>query len=168
MAVVHHDSPHRHRPLVVLLAAVLVAVTITTAAPSAPSRAGTSAATPSGYAAQVNDATNDARSRQGLRRLTVNACLKEAARRQAQLMADQGRISHSPDFSSIGPRCGVRSWAENTAQALPGDRGRGVVRQWMRSSEHRTNILRRTYRVIGSGAVRRGGSWWVVQIFGRR
>jgi uncharacterized protein YkwD len=65
-------------------------------------------------------------------------------------------------------RCGLRSWAENVAQASGTGDGREVVRLWLASPGHRANILARGSRIIGVAAVRRGGSWWVVQVFGRR
>ena len=39
----------------------------------------------------------------------------------------------------------------------------------MNSSEHRANILNRSFRLIGLGAVQDGrGRWWVAQTFGAR
>ena len=148
--------------LVAVLLAVLLAV------PSPASAAPATPATPGAYVAQVVDATNDVRAGNGLRRLGVDGCLQRTARRQAARMASQRQISHTARFSRIGPRCGLRSVSENVAQALPDDRGRGVVQQWLDSSQHRAAILGRGHRVTGVGAVRRNGSWWVVQIFGRR
>jgi len=152
------------------LVTALLAALLTTAlaATSTPARAAEGSSGAAGYTTQVIASTNDARVRNDRRTLRVNACLQRTASRQAERMATQRRISHTARFSAIGPRCGLRSWGENVAQALPDDHGRGVVRQWMGSSDHRANILRPGYRVIGAGAVRRHGSWWVVQIFGRR
>lgn len=152
------------RPILVaiaLLASLIVSVLVATPAQAAP-------AAQRDYVSTVVTTTNAARARHERRALRVDACLRAAAQGQARTMARQGRLFHSTDFGTFGRRCGLTTWGENVAQAPGSDGGRGVVtRQWMRSSGHRANILSRSYRQIGVGAVRARGAWWVVQVFGR-
>ncbi len=150
-------------PAVVLSTlALLLALTATlTAAPAA------QAVGPDDYLSAAIKATNGERTSRGLAPLgSSNTCLERFAVRQARKMADARQISHSTNFSAIGPRCGLRLWGENVAQALGSDQGRGVVGLWMDSAKHRANILKRGYRQVAMGAVQRHGSWWVVQVFG--
>ncbi|MDO9456295.1 CAP domain-containing protein [Nocardioides sp.] len=156
-----------------LLAATLLSLTVVSSSPASAASVGGDpsarrAARPTAYVSEVRTATNAERQRRHQRALTLNTCLKSFARKQAVRMARERSISHTSDFMAIGRRCGLSTWGENVAQALPNDRGRGVVRQWMRSSDHRANILNRQYRLIGMGAVRSHGAWWVVQVFGRK
>lgn len=138
------------------------------AGPSAVAVSGADKASSDRYVSTVAVATDDARRRNNLRSLRRGACLERAAHAQAARMARRGEVFHNPGFGAVGRRCGLGAWAENVAQAAGTDRGRGVVRQWMRSSGHRANIVNRGYRLVGTGAVRARGSWWVVQVFGRK
>lgn len=119
-----------------------------------------------GYVTRAEDATNARRAAHDLRPLARDACLERVAAAQAARMAGDRALSHTSGFKAVLRRCGLRSAGENVAQALGSDRGAGVVGQWMRSSGHRANILDGGYRLLGMAAVRRGGSWWVVQVFG--
>ena len=118
------------------------------------------------YAADVRAATNAERTERGRVALKPDACLRRAAQRQAERMARDRQLSHTTDLGALAQRCGLRAVGENVAYH-PGD-GRAVVAAWMGSSGHRANILERDFRHLGVGAVRRHGTWWAVQVFGRK
>jgi uncharacterized protein YkwD len=160
-------SPHAR----LLLVLTLIASGLVPGPAGAVGGARADAAAPSGrsaatYVAQVRRATNAERTKRQIRPLRADACLQKAAQRQAGRMARSGRLHHSPDFGAIGRRCGLRAWGENVAQG--GGNGKAVVRRWMASSGHRANILNRQYRIVGIAAVRARGTWWAVQVFGRK
>jgi uncharacterized protein YkwD len=150
--------------LMVLLTVLASMVAGTVAVPS-PAQAAPSAAK---YLAEARKYTNHERTIRDRPALGNSECLARFARAQAARMAKAGRIYHTENFDSIGRTCKLRAWGENVAQAAGSDTGRGVVRMWMNSSGHKANILNKTYRHFGMGAVYRDGKWWVVQVFGRR
>lgn len=145
----------------VCLAVLGLLATLLTATPAS------AAADPAGYLAQAAKATNARRAAHDLRPLATDACLQRAAQAQAERMARDGGLSHT-DMGTVVSRCGMRAAGENVAQSLGSDQGGGAVRAWMRSAGHRANILKPGYRLLGMGAVRSGGYWWVVQVFGTR
>lgn len=117
------------------------------------------------YANAVVKATNHVRAQRDRTRLRRQACLQRFANQHARRMAKQRRMFHQP-LGRIQRRCGTGSVAENVAYGFP--TGRAAVRVWMRSPGHRANILRKRYRLIGVGARKAGGHWYVSQVFGRR
>lgn len=124
-----------------------------------------SAVTQARYDRQAIHATNARRADHGLHLLRRNRCLQRFAAMQAHRMAARHMIFHQ-DLHAPLRRCHL-SWAgENVAQGFP--TGWAVVNiGWMRSREHRANILSRHYRLIGLAAVRSHGVWYVSQVFGR-
>lgn len=124
-------------------------------------------ATASTYAAAAFRTTNHHRVEHDRVRLRHDTCLQRFARRQAVRMAEQERMFHQ-DLGPMMRACHLRLGGENVAYGYPS--GRAVVnRGWMRSPDHRANILERRYRRMAIVA-RRGdnGSWYVSQVFGRR
>jgi uncharacterized protein YkwD len=117
------------------------------------------------YQGQAFAATNRHRAAHHLVRLRHQDCVQRYAVGQAKRMARQHRMFHQ-DLGRVLRRCHL-SWAgENVAYGYP--TGRAVVnRGWMHSSGHRANILNRHYRVMGIGARKAGGRWYVSQVFGR-
>jgi uncharacterized protein YkwD len=117
--------------------------------------------------------TNDARSRNGLPSLAANAKLMEAARIQAQQMAQYQRAEHTisgaqyPTMVSRLTAVGYdyRNAAENVAWNQRD--AATVLNTWMNSSGHRANILDPNLREIGAAMVRssKGEPYWV-QVFG--
>lgn len=146
-----------------LLAASLLCASVLAGPTPAPSYAGDAGS----YVAQTERATDRARTSHDRRELRTDACLQRSAQRQAERMARTRTLSHSNDPARTMQRCGLQTWGENVARALGDSDGSAVVGLWMDSPGHRANILDRRFRRIGVGAVRRGGYWWVVQVFGR-
>tara|TARA_R100000808_G_C2055435_1_gene89159 strand:+ start:205 stop:597 length:393 start_codon:yes stop_codon:yes gene_type:complete len=105
---------------------------------------------------QIVEQTNLARRRHGLPTLRVCPKLQEQSRNHAGWMARSGKMQH-------GSHPGA---AENiaTGRTLP-----SVLRRWMNSKGHRSNILGSNYTRIGAAAYRNptsGRIYWCQQ-FGR-
>ncbi|MEQ6902673.1 CAP domain-containing protein [Nocardioides sp. YIM 152588] len=110
--------------------------------------------------------TNRTRARHDRARLRRQACLDRFAQRQARRLARIHRLEHQP-LDPILDECGLWSVGENLAMGYVD--ARGAVRGWMGSPDHRANVLRPTFRLIGVGAAQdHQGIWWVAQVFGRR
>jgi uncharacterized protein YkwD len=107
---------------------------------------------------------NDQRENHDRRALNRNKCLQRFANRQAQRMANQRRMFHQ-DLGPILNACGLRAVGENVAYTS--GPATSVVGAWMRSPDHRANILGR-YRITGVAVRRGGGYWWAAQVFGRK
>ncbi len=125
------------------------------------------ALTPQGeYQRDVFRATNKQRAQHDLVRLQRQACVQKYAVRQAKRMAQQERIFHQ-DLLPILLECGLRKAGENVGYGYA--TGKALVnRGWMRSPDHRDNILDREFRVLGVGARRSDdGTWYSAQVFGR-
>lgn len=99
----------------------------------------------------VVEKTNETRVQNGLDVLVIDCRLMGGARRHARRLATAGAFFHST---------GV---VENIAKGPTF--GSDAVVTWMHSPPHRTNILNRSYRRIGVGAVRGvdGKTYWVQQ-----
>jgi len=117
------------------------------------------------YANTAHTATNTKRAKHGLVKLKKNACLQKLALAQAKKMAKARKLSHQ-DLGRVQRRCAMGWVGENVAYGYP--TGKAVVRGWMNSPGHRANILRKQFRLMGIAAVKRGGIWYVAQVFGRR
>ena len=147
-----------HHPVRLLLACLLAAVFVV-------GPVGTAAAAPSDtYEADAIRYTNAERTKRGLVALRAQACLDKYAERLAVALSREQRLRHS-NLSTIARDCRLRTVGENVAYGYPS--GKAVVAGWMGSSGHRANILNRSFRLIGLGAVQDGrGRWWVAQTFG--
>jgi len=114
------------------------------------------------------EAVNRERHQQGLPALKWDDALAGAARKHAQQMAQQNTLSHQfPGELSLPARvsqAGVRhSWlSENIAQ---GASANDLHEQFMKSTNHRANILDSDMDTVGIGAVEEGGKWFVVEDF---
>lgn len=154
--------PSKQLGVTLALTAATLVPTSTTPAQAAQQRT----MTPERYDDQAVAATNRQRQRQDLRPLAANGCLERQADRQALKMARQRRIFHQ-DLSRVLRACGLRSAGENVAVGYPN--GRAVVnRGWMRSAGHRQNLLNPGHRLVGIGAVKRNGRWYVAQVLGAK
>lgn len=151
------------------LAAALAAVTALVlgltlvVARASPAEAGVLSA--AAYAGQAFRATNHQRVAHDRHRLGHSTCLHRFARRQAARMARQGRIYHQ-DLDRVLRRCHMDFVGENVAVGFTS--GESVVDTgWMKSPDHRANILERGFRRMEVVA-RRGadGRWYASQVFG--
>jgi uncharacterized protein YkwD len=128
-----------------------------------PAQAATPEAT---YQNQAFAATNHQRERHDRRTLGRQDCVQKWAVRQAGKMARQRDIFHQ-DLGRVLRDCGLSAAGENVASGF--STGRSVVNDgWMHSAGHRANILNRDFRLMGIGAKKAGGRWYVAQVFGRR
>lgn len=151
--------PSIHRTRLTLLAALAA----TAALWLAPAQA---AAPGERYAAAAVAATDARRADHDLPRLRENSCLQRVATGWARHMARAERLVHQ-DLGRVLRRCGLSAAGENVAYGYP--TGRAVVRAWMRSPDHRANILSPRFRLLAVGAADDdGGRWWTSQVFGRR
>lgn len=124
------------------------------------------AQTPTGYSKQAVATTNDVRVDHDRAKLRGSDCLRSFARKQAQAMADQGDIFHQ-DLGKILSGCQMKLVGENVAVGYA--TGASVVKKgWMKSPDHRKNLLDKRYRVVAIAA-RKGadGRWYVSQVLGR-
>ena len=143
-----------------LLAVALAAVLALTAAPAP-------ASTPAEvkYSNKIIKLVNNIRDNNDRVELKKNKCLQRFANRQAAKMANQRRLFHQ-DLGKIQRACGVGYVGENVAYGSIS--ANQMVRLWMNSPGHRSNILLRQYRITGVGAKKGGGQWWAAQVFGRK
>lgn len=162
-------SPPRPR---LLLLSALLALTVAAALPAGATAAGCAngAASPSSISSRTAlKATvclvNEERASRGLRRLRLNRRLSRAAVRHGRDMVRRDYFSHvSPSGSTLLRRIkhagyirGARAWwaGENLAWGSGGSaNARSIVRAWMKSPGHRSNILDRRYRELGMAVVR--------------
>lgn len=118
---------------------------------------------------QLLELTNAERQRCGLRPLRPHPLLMLAARRHAQNMARQGRLSHTLDGKTFADRVSEVGYAyrhlgENIAwnPATP----LAALRCWLASPGHRANLLGPCEEVgLAVATNERGERYWV-QIFG--
>lgn len=104
--------------------------------------------------------TNAARSAEGRRALRVAPDLSEIARRHSVRMAEASKLHHNPDLSGE-----VQDWlvlAENVGR---GPSIASIHAALLESSGHRANILDTRVTEMGIGVERRGGQYWVTQVF---
>jgi uncharacterized protein YkwD len=141
---------------------VFVAVSATPAAAAPSSRA--SAAPLKILAANVLQELNRVREAHGLRPLRASPSLAASARRHSAQMGRRGFFAHeSPDGTPFWRRIerfyvddGFRSWevGENIFWQSPATKAAiSVVRSWLASPGHRANVLSRSWREAGVGAV---------------
>jgi uncharacterized protein YkwD len=117
-------------------------------------------------------ATNHARVQRDRRAVRGNACVDRMAESWARHLAQTKTLIHRR-LGRVLSRCNRSYVSENLAR-YPVSSGmtatqvaRGTVRAWMRSPEHRHNLLSSRPRVIGLGVARSGGTWFIVQNFAR-
>jgi uncharacterized protein YkwD len=112
---------------------------------------------------QLLSQINVTRARHGLRPFRLSAPLTAAAAQHSQSMAQKGYFSHnSANGGSFFKRIasfytyrGYSRWSagENILYSTPDIDSGGALRLWMNSPEHRANLLNRSWREIGLGAV---------------
>lgn len=118
------------------------------------------------YEAQVITYTNKYRANYDRVLLKSASCVDYYAERHAKWMAVNKTMKHQ-SMSRILSACKLSRVGENIAYGFSS--GQSVVAAWMKSTGHRANILKSSYRLIGVGAYQDSrGRWWVSQVFGRR
>lgn len=140
--------------------ALLVAL-IASALLSTPAATPEASAAPTAKERKVLELVNKARDNRELRTLSMDEKLRRKAHRHSVRMSKEGRIFHhsclsclaSGDWNTIG---------ENVAKAKTIQKAHRAL---MRSPGHRQNILCGCYRKAGMGVAKRGGWFYVTQIF---
>ncbi len=123
-------------------------------------------------------AVNRIRHDHGLVTLSLDEALNDAARRHTQDMAERHYMNHvNPDGYSIADRArlaGIRRTrriAENLGRhrAASDDPVADIVNAWMKSPDHRKNILNPRFKHTGLGVVRTlDGTLYFTQLFADR
>src|SRR5580698_9842993 len=119
---------------------------------------------------QLFVAVNRARKAQGLPGLKWDDALAAAARRRASLMAQHGSAEHGyagePNLASRATQAGAPFvWlAENVIQ---GGTVEGIQAEFLKSPNHRANILDGDMNSIGVGVIEHGGQLFVVEDFSK-
>jgi uncharacterized protein YkwD len=105
---------------------------------------------------------NGTRSARGLGTLSLSDRLSRMARRHSSRMARERRLFHHSCLSCRFPSGSWQLLGENvgTAPSL-----RRVHRMMMKSPPHRSFILNGSFDRVGVGVVKRGGRYWVTEIF---
>lgn len=112
---------------------------------------------------------NNRRDAHGIRPLRLKASLSRKAQRHTRKMERRDRIFHTGGLAKTMERNGANRWGENVGCASSLHR---VVRAFMRSRSHRSNILNRGFKRIGIGVLNDGrsrvcgrGPVWSTQAF---
>ena len=122
---------------------------------------------------QIADLINEERAAQGLKPLTTDPRLVNAARQHSREMNDLEYFSHqSPneEFGTLTRRLGKAGmkrygWAgENIAMSSSAS-PRDFVKMWMDSPGHRENILRAQFQFTGIGVYGDGETFYATQVF---
>lgn len=115
-------------------------------------------------------AANAERAQRGLQPLRWDETLHRAAQRHAGEMAARESISHQypgePDLANRGRAAGAKFTviAENVAEAWSAPE---IHDAWMRSPDHRANLLDPRVNSVGISVMRRGGQLYAVEDFDR-
>ncbi len=119
------------------------------------------------YAHSAFKATNANRLENDLEKVTPHKCLRRKAVAQAKKMVNRQEIFHQ-DLVAVLTSCGMTNVGENVASGFK--TGRATVNQgWMKSPEHRINILSPVFKRMGIGARKDDdGKWYVCQLFGKK
>jgi hypothetical protein len=114
---------------------------------------------------------NDERSRAGLKPLTWDAKLAQAARDHAEVMSQEGRLSHQfagePALLERLTRRSVRldAASENVVYDVTAE---GAHEAFDKSTPHRINMLNASYDGVGIAVIDRDGVLYVVEDFAHR
>ncbi|MBI3648756.1 MAG: CAP domain-containing protein [Actinobacteria bacterium] len=138
-----------------VLVAGLLAVTLLAAGPASLARAST-------YRDRMFKMINRVRVRHGLRELRLNFDLSRYAHKHSRKMAEEDRLFHTRNL-----RRKLRSYRWTVAGENLGAAGslKRIRKLWMKSADHRANLLLPDYRRVGVGVVRYKGWFWVTAIF---
>jgi uncharacterized protein YkwD len=149
----------RKSPRTALTRIALVATFLTAFTALAPSA---HAATPRARMYQV---TNGSRLNNGVHKVDIHYTMSKLAHRHSVAMANRGYIFHTSNPSSFYLK-GVRwsTWGENVG--VTGGTISGIEQAFMKSPDHRANILNRSFRRVALGTYRDAdGYLWVTVFF---
>lgn len=120
--------------------------------------------------AEILHLTNQERKNAGLKSLTINSQLMEAARAQSDNMALESDLSHEVNGRDLVSRIETSGYpysnvGENIAQSTYSINH--VINMWMKSEGHRKNILNSNFEEMGIGiTVAPNGDKYYTQVFG--
>ncbi len=108
---------------------------------------------------------NVVRAENGLKPLRLNARLSAAADQHSTEMVEAGYFGHKSADGGVfwrrikrfySPARSARRWlvGENLLWQAPNVSAHAAVQEWLRSPEHRENLLRPAYRDVGIAAIR--------------
>jgi uncharacterized protein YkwD len=119
---------------------------------------------------QLFNAVNQERKAHGLPPLKLDEALSNAARAHAQRMAEQGTLSHQfsaePSLPSRAKAAGARFslLSENVDE---GPNAAAIHQSFMKSPQHRANILDSDMDSVGIGVAERNGQMFAVEDFSK-
>ncbi len=105
---------------------------------------------------------NQKRGALGLHRLDMPKWLVHYARRHSRLMAARGTIFHT---NNLGAVLRTKSWREAGENVGAGGDWPSIFNAFMKSSEHRWNILHSAYHHVGIGSVYSHGTLYLTMFF---
>jgi uncharacterized protein YkwD len=153
--VVSRPTPTKRLALLVgVTVCLLLSAFVTLVFASAPARA----ATPQH---RLMNLINTTRRHHGIHELRSGRRVTRLARHHSRRMAQASTLFHSSSLGRIG-----RAWGENVGYTYRSVRS--IHRAFMRSRDHRWNILHRRFRRVGIGLDRARGRLWVTEIFSSR
>lgn len=119
---------------------------------------------------ELFDAINQERKAHGLPSLAYDGTLGNAARQHAQRMAEQGTISHQlpgePSLPARAKAAGARfSWLSENVDEGPS--ATAIHQSFMKSPQHRANILDGDMDSAGIGMAERNGQMFAVEDFSK-
>lgn len=110
------------------------------------------------------DLTNGDRARRDREALSLARALSRYATRHSRAMADRGFIFHSSE-DDLRAALGGTEWVVAGENVGVGDSLDDLEDAFMASTEHRQNILARTYDHAAVGVVVQDGRVWVTVVF---
>jgi uncharacterized protein YkwD len=107
---------------------------------------------------------NHARHEAGVRSLDLGWRLTSIARDHSRAMAKQDRLFHSTSLSAKLSFANWNTWGENVGAGMD---AWGLYRAFMKSPDHRRNMLEGRFRRVGIGFVRDDADriLWVTMVF---
>ena len=116
------------------------------------------------FRGRMLDLTNRSRRAHGLHALHMDHPLARDAKRHSVRMARRGSLFHTGNLAHMLGHRNWSRWGENVGES-PWDNLRALQRAFMRSPDHRYNILNPSYHRVGIGVERRDGRVWVTLDF---
>lgn len=121
--------------------------------------------------AKIFELTNEERKKKDAAPLKLNPALSKIARAHSENMAKQGKTTHTLDDKDFDDRVREAGYKFSALAENVGSGGNGaslemIMKAWMDSEGHRTNLLNTDYSESGVGLARdEAGRIYVTQIF---